>query len=33
MQSGKLNYVKAYINNEIVEIPDPTKINEIRKIL
>ena len=31
MQSGKLNYVKAYINNEIVEIPDPTKINEIRK--
>src|SRR5574344_2411032 len=31
MQSGRLNYVKAYINNEIVEIPDPTKTTEIRK--
>ena len=31
LQCGRLNYVKAYINNEIVEIPDPTKTTEIRK--
>lgn len=31
MSCGKSNYVFAYINGEIVEIPNPTKTNDIKR--